>query len=49
MMHKIAPDGVRFRTQISLYSQSFASKFNAGVAATRALRAESNKGATGHV
>ena len=38
MTAKIALDEVRFRTQISLSSQSFTSKFGAGVAATRALR-----------
>ena len=42
-------DGVRFRTEKSLLFKGFAVKFEAGVAATRALPAGNNKGALGLV
>jgi hypothetical protein len=46
-MLKIFFNGVRFRTQISLSSQAFVSKFSLGLAATQASHAENIKGADG--
>jgi hypothetical protein len=43
------PDGVRFRTEITLYFQPFMSKFETGVATTRALHNKNNRRALGLV